>query len=267
MDSTAVLTAARSAFEDTARSAASLVRSLPDTRAAIPGSRWSVREAAVHLVNDATLYAELAGGAPSPIPSMEKAKHEIHIAHMLADIAEDDPMVLAELMTASADKWLAAVTDRPGDQEVIFHAGMRIDITGLMCIALGEELLHGYDITRAVGSPWPIDPGHALLVLYGYGPAYPFCVNPETTAGLNAAYRIELRGADAFTVRFVDGEYSVDVANATEADCVISANPVAFLLVGTGRLSQWEAIALGLLSAGGPKPELALGLNDLFVYP
>jgi uncharacterized protein (TIGR03083 family) len=267
MDATTVLAAASSAFEATADSLTALVRALPDTRAPIPDSQWSVREATVHLVNDARLYTELASGAPSPIPTMQKKKHEVYIAHLLADIAEDDPMVLGDLMTGSAEKFLAATAGRPGDQEVIFHADLRFDLAHLMCVALGEELIHGYDIARAVGRPWPIDPGHALLVLYGYGPTYPLCVHPQTTAGLNAAYGIELRGADAFTIRFVDGEYSVEPPNSGPVDCTISADPVAFLLVGTGRLSQWEAIALGLLTGGGPKPELALGFNDLFVYP
>ena len=50
-------------------------------------------------------------------------------------------------------------------------------------------------------------------------------------------------------------------------DCELSVDPVAFLLVGTGRMSRYEAVALGLLSLGGAKPEMALGLPDLFVYP
>jgi len=32
-------------------------------------------------------------------------------------------------------------------------------------------------------------------------------------------------------------------------------------------LSRWQAIALGLISAGGARPELALGFPDLFVFP
>jgi hypothetical protein len=35
------------------------------------------------------------------------------------------------------------------------------------------------------------------------------------------------------------------------------------LLVSSGRLSQWAAIALGLLRAGGRRPDLALGFGRL----
>jgi hypothetical protein len=67
--------------------------------------------------------------------------------------------------------------------------------------------------------------------------------------------------------RFIDGEYRLEPADAGPVDCTISADPVAYLLVGAGRLSLWSAIALGLISAGGPRPELALRFNDLFIYP
>ena len=226
-----------------------------------------MREAAVHLVNDLTLYTELATGTPSPFPTLEKEKHEVFVAQLIADIPETNPQKLGALMTASAEKFLAVTADRPGDQLVVFHGGLPFDLARLMCVALGEELLHGYDMARAVGRPWRIDPAHALLVLYGYGPTYPLCLNPQTTAGLNAAYDIQLRGAEGFTVRFTNGEYGVEPQGSAPVDCTIEADPVAFLLVGSGRLSQWAAIALGLLSAGGPRPEVALAFNGLFVFP
>ena len=49
--------------------------------------------------------------------------------------------------------------------------------------------------------------------------------------------------------------------------CTIRADPVAFLLVSSGRVSQWVAIALGLLQVGGDRPDLALRFNDLFLFP
>jgi hypothetical protein len=38
-------------------------------------------------------------------------------------------------------------------------------------------------------------------------------------------------------------------------------------MVGTGRLSRYQAIALGLLSVGGNRPDLAVSFWDLFLYP
>ncbi|MGH9035636.1 MAG: maleylpyruvate isomerase family mycothiol-dependent enzyme, partial [Acidimicrobiia bacterium] len=67
--------------------------------------------------------------------------------------------------------------------------------------------------------------------------------------------------------RFIDGLYRVEPADSGPVDGTISADPVAFLLVGSGRLNPVAAVALGLLSTGGEHPELALGFNQLFVYP
>jgi hypothetical protein len=104
-------------------------------------------------------------------------------------------------------------------------------------------------------------------VLSAYAPNLGLCVNRETTTGLNVAYEVELRGVGRSVARFVDGEYRLEPPDSGAVDCIISADPVAYLLVGAGRLGLWPAIALGLMSAAGPRPELALGFNDLFIHP
>jgi hypothetical protein len=38
-------------------------------------------------------------------------------------------------------------------------------------------------------------------------------------------------------------------------------------MVADGRLSRYEAIALGRMSATGDRPELAVGFKDLFYDP
>jgi hypothetical protein len=61
-----------------------------------------------------------------------------------------------------------------------------------------------------------------------------------------------LRAGDAFTVRFLEGNCHFEPGDSGVVDCTISADPVAFLLVRSGRMTQWEAIALGLYSTKGP---------------
>ena len=122
-------------------------------------------------------------------------------------------------------------------------------------------------MATAVGRLWPIDPEHARLVVHAYAPACGLWLNPATTAGLNASYGIELRGGAGFTVRFTDGVYCMEPAGSGPVDCTISADPVAFLLAITGRLTQAAAIALNLWTVGGNRPDLALGYNDLFIFP
>ena len=50
-------------------------------------------------------------------------------------------------------------------------------------------------------------------------------------------------------------------------DCVITADPVAFLLVGYGRVGQSGRIWRGKLRAGGRRPWLALRFSSLLIRP
>jgi hypothetical protein len=267
MSPATVLAQARSALEATARQTADLVRSLPDLQAPILGSAWTVREAAVHLVNLAGIYTDIADGIPSPIGGMTREALGIQNARRLGDIPESDPEKVAGLLTEATAGFLEATARRSGDQAVVFHAGASLDLASLACISLGEHLLHGYDIARTVGFPWPIDPLHARLVLSGYGSCYGSWLDGEATSGLTTSYRIELRGGDAFTVRFSAGGCHFEPRDTGVVDYTISADPVAFLLVRSGRMTQWEAIALGLYSPEGPRPEPGLTFMDLFAYP
>ena len=243
----------------------------------IPGSDWTVRDATAHLVSVAGLYCELANGLPSPVhvagapAGYDGARYReaqaAYSAQRLADIPEGDPDKLARLLLVETGRLVDTVVGRPGDQPVSYHCGVPMTVAGITCVYLGEQMIHGYDMATAVGVPWPLDPGHAALVLYGYGPCFAMAVNRQTTRGLDAAFEIELRGVDRLVVRFTDGEYGLEPAGSAPVDCTISADPVGYLMVATGRLSLWSAIALGLISAGGPRPELALSFKDLFIFP
>jgi len=119
----------------------------------------------------------------------------------------------------------------------------------------------------AVHRPWPITASEAGLALFGYGVAYGLCLNPATTAGHTAGYGIEFTTGERFTIRFVDGEYRLEPPDSGSVDCTLTADPVAFLLVGSGRLSQWAAIALGVITVSGDRPDLALEFGDRFLFP
>lgn len=267
MDAATILTAARAGLDEQAQRTTDLIRSLPGSAIPIPGSEWTVRELAIHLVLSASAYAEMATGSPSPLESLDKDTLTGLNAAVFADIPETDPGKLAILVLEAVVRFLDATDGRAGDQPVSWHAGFRHNVAGLACIVLGEHLVHGYEMATAVGCPWPIDPEHARLVVHAYAPASGLWANPATTAGLNASYGIELRGDEGFIVRFIDGVYGMEPAGSGPVDCTISADPVAFLLAITGRLTQAAAIALNLWAVGGNRPDLALGYNNLFIFP
>jgi hypothetical protein len=267
MDSTVVLAEARSALEAAAGRTTNLIRSLSDLSAPIPGSRWTVREAAVHLVNCAGLHRDIAEGTPSPVESLAPEVVAAANAGRLADIPEDDPGKLAGLLGEAVAGFLETTAYRPGHQPVVFHGGLPLDLAALACTTLGEQVLHGYDIAVGAAAPWPIDRHAAELALYGYRRLLGGLLDVEAAAAMTATYAIDLGSGTRFTAELADGRYGGEAAPSQLIDCTISADPVTFLLVASRRLSQWAAFALGALIAGGPRPELAPRFMDLFAYP
>ena len=267
MDATELLSRTRDAMAGATERVAELIASIPDPLALAPNSPWTVRDFAAHLILAGTQYTDMAHGVPSPYQSVEPTYLHAEFTRWHADIAETDPTKLSRLFVDAMEGYLEATSDMPGDTPVIMHGQNPYTVAGMAGVLLGEELLHGYDIATAIGRPWPLDPAGTELVLAAYAPVLGFFLNPETTRRLSVGFGIELRGIGEMTVRFTDGVYGLEDAGAGPVDATISADPVAFLMVGTGRLSRYQAIALGLLSVGGNHPDLAIGFWDLFRYP
>jgi len=267
MAETSKLSEARAALAVISARTSGLVASLPDTSMVIPGSAWTVREAAVHLTLIGFHYAEMAQGGLNQHLYLLPEDCAHHNDEFNADIPESDPGALAELMREGTDCLLAVSALCDDDASVALHGGGVLAMAHVIAAALAEHLLHGYDIAVAAHRPWPIDPSHAVMGSHGYRSSYPLRLNPVTTRAHTASYGVELISGDRFTVRFTDGQCRLEPPDTGRVDCAITADPVAFLLVESGRMCQWAAIALGLIRACGERPELAAGFTDLFLFP
>lgn len=53
------------------------------------------------------------------------------------------------------------------DREFPFHGGVVTTMTPALRILLGEYVIHGYDVARAVGQPWTIPDDEAFLLVPG----------------------------------------------------------------------------------------------------
>jgi hypothetical protein len=244
-----------------------MIRSLDDlSPLAGNGCTWSIRDVAAHIVVCANFYSEIANGVPSPVVDTPMDELGALAASLMSNIPETDPVKMAALLEDSMASYLGLVGGRPGDQMVTWHWGLKLDLATMTGLLLSEVLLHGYDVACGLGVPWPIDPAQALLCVGACAPILPALVNGGAAAGHTAAYGVSLRGGDAMTIRFTDGALSIEPPGGP-VDCEISVDPVAFQLVFTRRLSQSAAIALGLISAGGTRPELAGGFLGLFDWP
>ena len=75
-----------------------------------------------------------------------------------------------------------------------------------------------------------------------------------------------MRGGPGYRMAVDDGR-AVVTAACEKADCVITADPVAFLLLGYGRVSQLSPVLRGQLRPGGRKPWLAMKFGTLLSSP
>lgn len=234
---------------------------------AVKGLDWTIGELGAHLVTVARRNLAVATGesvAWEPGDSPRAAMAAFNDEEIEA-LDEHEPVVLADLLLRDAAAVLEAYGDDP-DRPVAWPR-WEANVRESLGVWLGELLVHGRDLARTVGHRWPIRPDQAIAIFDGLMPALPVYVNKAKASRAAGMYHIHLRG---------DGDYAVDVrADATvtarrekpdAADLHVSADPVAYLLVGYGRASRWRAIGAGQIVAWG-KPGLALRFPDLFERP
>src|SRR5271165_2572012 len=94
---------------------------------------------------------------------------------------------------------------------------------------------HGLDIARAAHRTWSISREDALLIIPGVFSMAPHYVHPSRGAGLRASFELRMRGGGRYRLAVHRGTAHISAAG-DKADCVITADPVAFLLLGYGRI-------------------------------
>ncbi|HZU45657.1 MAG TPA: hypothetical protein VFA16_00150, partial [Mycobacterium sp.] len=144
--------------------------------------------------------------------------------------------------------------------------GLVLEPAFMTCLLLGEQLVHGLDIARAAHQPWSIRREDALLVLPAVLELAPNYLRPDRARGVHVSFELRLRGGPRYRIAVDDATGVVGPAGE-RADCVITADPVTFLLVGYGRIPQLSQILRGKLRAGGRKPWLAAKFSTLLASP
>ncbi|MBV9796342.1 MAG: maleylpyruvate isomerase family mycothiol-dependent enzyme [Actinobacteria bacterium] len=246
---------------------AQLMREITDPRAPVPGLRWNAAEVAAHVVADLRTYTGVVAGrgpsvAPGTAPASELGTAEN--ARQLAEYPERSLDRLAAELTTLMPAFIAAATAAP-DGTVGSPVGVDMTPATLAAIILGEQLVHGLDLARAAGRDWPIDPADARLVIPGAVEMLPAYLNRDAADGLHTRYELRI-GDLRYQLAVDDGTAAVGPASG-RPDCVITADPVAFLLVGYGRIAPWGPMLRGQLRAGGRKPWLGFKFNRLTVSP
>lgn len=234
---------------------------------------WDLTQVATHISHAVdTVSAMSAGGGNllediSGLPMLSRVMIEGEGRRPLPE--------LADRIDASVARFLAAMEAAAanGDSAATWMIqGSEMPLSALTCHVLNELTVHGLDVARAEGVPWPIDRADAALILQGF--VFPALhtlgramVVQEKAGDRRARFEVRLRGDGRAWAFFDKGDFSVEGSPQGPVDCHLSVDPEAFLLVAWGRINQWQAIPKGQLLAWGKKPWLGLQLRSWLRNP
>ncbi|WP_160148939.1 maleylpyruvate isomerase N-terminal domain-containing protein [Amycolatopsis alkalitolerans] len=255
-DCDGALAEACAALREVVPSLVALVRSVPDAGSTAIGT-WTVGDTAAHLSHAFRFDTDAAAGRPIPEATVTTAGMAKLNAQLLAEDAERDPALLADRIRALAREFDGVVSRAA---TVDWLQGVRLPPSAVACHLLEECLVHGHDIARATGRPWPIRRAHALLAIEGA--AFPLIgalpptafVNQQKAASFRGRFDLRLRGGGRTSMVFDRGSLTLEAGCAGDADAHICADPVALMLVFIGRQGIERPLLGGKLAAWGRRP-------------
>jgi uncharacterized protein (TIGR03083 family) len=245
---------------------AEVIAAIRDPAAPTRGLGWTLGETAAHLVANVRSHRAWLRGEGKidyGVPDLAEVNRRA-----LDELEEPDPARLAELLRAENQAYVRAAGDQPPGAIVPAEVGPALSVEVMTCVYLGELLVHGFDLARTLGRPWPIARAEANLVIAGALSILPQFVDPAAARDASVCYELRLRGGPRVVLRVGDGTLGVEPGTPGVAvDCRISADPAAFLLVAYGRVGQWGPIVRGQLLAWGRRPWAALRLTSYMRNP
>jgi Mycothiol maleylpyruvate isomerase N-terminal domain len=242
-----------------------LLGSISDSRAGapVPGLAWTVAETAAHLVALLRQSAAFASGARDgaaeraalPASGGMGERMALGNARELDRLGERRIPVLRQLLASSVDEYATLIAGRRdgGPVETLFGPE---DPAAMTAALVGEQLVHGFDLARAVGGRWTIDPDAARLTLTGLTPFLPYMVDAEAIRQVGARIEVRIAGGPRFALVLDHGRAAVEPADG-HCDSWIRAQPVPYLLMGYGRVNRWLPVLRGQVRAGGRRPWIA----------
>jgi hypothetical protein len=247
------------ALEKSAHRVSLLLRSASKPEAKAIGN-WSVAETANHLAHCYTSLLDAFHGTFS----VGIDEVDDHNDRVLADDAERDLDVLADRVEIGVRNYLEVAGTFDEETLLSFFSDVRVPAAAVTATVLGEALVHGYDIARAEGLPWAIEPAHALLLMDALSPVMKLFVDEDAAAGFQAGFEIRLHGASSTYWYFDRGRLTIEQSRTHPVDCHISADPVTFMLMSYNRIGPIKPLLTGRLIVWGRRPWMAARLGGVF---
>ncbi len=197
MSEEATFVAACRAVADVLPRFSDMVRqSQPSARKAV--GTWTLADVACHVSHVIEKDTDAIVGKPLPDVALSPAAVGVMTNAMLADDRERDVVALADRIDGLGASFLELERDPP-TEDVPWIGGTPLPPSAVACHLLEELLVHGFDVARAAGSRWFINPAHAALAIAGgavpiIGASPQSWVRPSYDPDVRARVEIRLRG-------------------------------------------------------------------------
>lgn len=245
------------------RFAAELARE-DDGDRALPHLDWTVGDVGRHVLSVLRGYVDTLN---HDRPIWADARDSETGNRALLDLAaETSPAAIAAAIPDALDGFHRALRETRHDR-VHPWGELEMPIEVLPAIHTGDVAVHGHDLSRGTGRPWTITRSEALTTLPAMLQVMPAYVDHAAAAGVQVEYVVHLRGDETYRAAFDDGRLTVSTDGAGRADCRMSVDPVAMVLLSYGRLPLWKAAITGKAIAYGRRPWLGFRFNALLDPP
>ncbi|GAA4291347.1 hypothetical protein [Mycobacterium paraffinicum] len=156
------------------------------------------------------------------------------------------------------------------DRVYELHCGAFADGITAQTNWLGELILHGRDVARAIKAPWEIQERDMLLIARGLmqfadGPGY---LRTGLSAGTDVCVAVKVPGARPYVIHIHDGVIEIRARRpADRPDAVLQAPASTLCDMMYQRIGPVTAARRGLMIVGGRRPWKALRLQSYLERP
>ncbi len=233
-----------------------------DGASKVPNLDWTVAELTAHLASLPRLYRNQDVVGRDFKPPDDFAAFSVE---QRAHIDTADLPAVAEHLRSEILGLLAQIDgmDPDGARWLYGHPTTHRNVAAGMLI---ELIVHGQDLAPLSGHRPELTREYALAGLPGAFAIMPVFIDPAKAAKAAGVYRLKMRGGDDWTYRIgSDGSFAVERGRPESADAHLSADPVAFLLVGLGRMNSNLAALTGKMIVWGRRPWKFLATADITI--
>lgn len=206
----------------------------------VPCLEWSVADTIAHVLT------VIRRGYADPRRSATAAETAALNQTCLDEVSDRDPTSLAASLRSDVHMALDLVYPKiPDDREFPFHGGVTTTMTPALHVVLGEFVIHGYDIARAIDRPWSISDQEAMLLVPGD------LIGAWLRPGVpDERYLLRLGTQPPISFAIAGGRLVVAPTDDSDdtADAVAAADPVELVLTFYGRIPTTDPVLTRLLS-------------------